>query len=93
MPGQLDNDKTAETKLTNLLRHLRTNSTSDPDSKLRGRVKPVTSVGQVAGKAPQKLLNNTTSGKTKPERHTSGVLSLTMITQDEQTASVRAVKG
>ena len=55
VPGQLDNDKTAETKLTNLLRHFENKlNLVDPDSKLRGRVKPVTSVGQVAGKGTSK---------------------------------------
>ena len=49
VPGQADNDKTAETKLTNLLRHFENKlNLVDPDSKLRGRVKPVTTVEDVA---------------------------------------------
>ncbi len=56
VPAQTDNEKTAESKLTNLLRHFENKlNIVDPDSKLRGRVKPITSVGQVAGKSePQK---------------------------------------
>jgi hypothetical protein len=49
VPAQTDNEKTAESKLTNLLRHFENKlNIVDPDGKLRGRVKPLTSVGQVA---------------------------------------------
>jgi hypothetical protein len=60
VPGQTDTDKSAETKLTNLLRHFENKlNLVDPDSKLRGRIKPVTSVGDVSGKqdAPKVTLD------------------------------------
>ena len=85
VPGQLDNDKTAETKLTNLLRHFENKlNLVDPDSKLRGRVKPVTSVGQVAGKAPQNCRTVPRSGRNKTLKAHQRSSQPTMITQDEQ---------
>ncbi len=64
VPGQLDNEKTASTKLQNLLRHFENKlNIVDPDSKLRSRVKPVTPVGD-AGKsdAPRKAPKVTLDG-------------------------------
>ena len=50
VPGQLDDEQTAKTKLQNLQRHFENKlNLVDPEGKLRGRVKPVTQIG---GKPP-----------------------------------------
>lgn len=52
VPGQMDTEQTANTKLTNLLRHFENKlNLVDPDSKLRSRLKPISTVAQVSGKA------------------------------------------